>query len=151
MFLRSFGLGLAATGALAFLIGCSGGGPSCGSLTGGPGTPSLALTSVSPVGSNDGVKGIEEHVAPADYYVTLYILVPNQGWWVKPYFDSPKTALGCNGEFSAEIVTGGNDAKATRVTAFLLPNSVNPPLLEGQSTLPQSLYQSAAAVASVQR
>ncbi len=151
MSLRWSWLRLAPFGALTFLTGCIGGGPSCGSQTGGPGTPSLAFTSVPPVGGNDGVKGVEKHVTPADYYVAIYILVPNQGWWLKPYYDSPKTGLGCNGEFSAAIVTGGNDAKATNITAFLLPNSVSPPLLEGQSALPQSLYKSAAAVASARR
>ena len=41
--------------------------------------------------------------------------------------------------------------RATKITAFLLPSSVSPPLLEGQSTLPQSLFKSAVAVTSVTR
>ena len=143
---------LPALGALALVTGCiGGGGPSCGSQTGGPGTPALAFTSVPALGSTDPVKGVEEHVVPTEYYIAIYILVPNQGWWVKPYYDSPETKLSCNGEFSSEIVTGGNDANATNITAFLLPTSVSPPLLEGQSALPQSLFKSAAAVASVTR
>jgi hypothetical protein len=137
---------------LLVLAGCADSGPTCGAVSAGPGTPSIELTSVPPIGSTANLKGQVLHVAPTNYFVAVYIYVPNGGgWWIKPYFTSPDTMLNCGGTFSAEIVTGGEDADATIITAFVLPSGYSPPLLDGAATLPQSLYSAAVATATANR
>ncbi|MGA7341194.1 MAG: hypothetical protein WBE72_03225 [Terracidiphilus sp.] len=123
--------------------------PSCNAVSGGPGTASISFTSVPSLGSTNNLKGRVLHVAPAGYYVAVYIYV--DGWWTKPYFDSPQTSIDCDGTFSTDITTGGDDQEATAITAFLLPEGYTPPLLSGEATLPESLYSAAAATASASR
>lgn len=135
---------------LAFLTGCISG-PSCGELTGGSGTPSLAFTYVPPLGSTDSLRGQELHVTPINYYVAVYIHVGSEGWWTKPTFDDPETTINCDGSWSADITTGGDDQKADRIAAFLLPQGFVPPQLGGESVLPQALYTNSIASAAVAR
>lgn len=131
---------------------CTDHGPSCGTITGGSGTPSIVLTSVPPIGSYANLKGQVLHVVPANYFIAVYIYVPSGGgWWIKPYFDGPDTALNCDGTFSADIVTGGEDEDATIIAAFVLPSGYSPPLLGGSATLPASLYMAAVATATANR
>lgn len=138
---------------LGILAGASGcGGPSCETVAGGAGKPSLSFTHVPPRGSTDSLRGAAEHIRPADYFVAVYIDVPDGGgWWIKPYFDMPRTKLHCDGSFTTDITTGASDSEATQIAAFLLPNSANPPALGGSPGLPQMLYESAVAVVSVSR
>jgi hypothetical protein len=138
---------------LGILAGASGcGGPSCETVAGGPGKPSLSFTYVPPRGSVDSLRGVAEHIRPADFFVAVYIDVPGSGgWWIKPYFDMPRTKPHCDGSFITDITTGASDSEATEIAAFLLPNSANPPAIGGSPVLPQTLYQSAVAVVSVSR
>jgi hypothetical protein len=131
------------------VVGCAAG-PSCNTVTSGPGTPSIALTSVPPIGSTNNLKGQVLHVAPADYYAAVYIDVAG-GFWTKPYWDSPETQLDCDKTFTTDITTGVEDQKATEITAFLLPTSYEPPLLGGEESLPAALYSNAVATVSVNR
>jgi hypothetical protein len=147
------GMRLIAMSALAVVAALSAcGGPSCDTITDGFGNPSLTFTSVPARESTNYLQGVAMHVKPANFFVAVYIDVPGSGgWWTKPYFDNPRTGLHCDGRFTADITTGAHDSDATQIAAFLLPNNVNPPALAGSPTLPQSLYQSAVAVASVSR
>jgi exo-beta-1,3-glucanase (GH17 family) len=122
----------------------------CKVSPGGDGTPSLLLTFVPPIGSNANLQGQEFHAAPSDFYVAVYINVAG-GWWTKPTFAMPKTPVQCDGTWTTNIVTGGNDLQATQVAAFLLPNSFTPPALGGSSTLPPELSQNAVASVIVTR
>jgi len=61
---------------------------SCSVPTPGAGTPSISFT-YPPIGSSGSIMGQEEHVAPSDYYVAVYILV-GSGWWTKPTFAQPR-------------------------------------------------------------
>jgi len=134
------------------LAGCVDSGPSCGSIAGGAGTPSIAFTSVPALGSTDSLNGRVLHVIPANFYVAVYIFVPNgEGWWIKPTFATPDTTVNCDGTFSADVTTGGLDTEATIITAFLLPNTYSPPLLGGSATLPGALYAAAVATVSANR
>ena len=149
---RSFRV-LAVTLLLVSLVaGCGSPAGSCNATTeiAGPGTPSIVLTSVPSIGSSNNLKGQVSHVSPAGYYVSAYIYVAG-GWWIKPYDANPETAINCDGTFSIDITTGGVDPEATVITAFLLPLGFEPLLVNGQATLPQSLYSNAAAVTSVRR
>jgi hypothetical protein len=131
------------------VAGC-GAGPSCNTVTGGPGTPSIAFTTVPPIGSTNNLQGQVLLVAPAGHYAAVYIEV-NGGFWTKPYFDAPETKLSCNGTFTSDITTGGDDPQATRITAFLLPDDYEAPLLGGEESLPATLYSNAVATVSVNR
>lgn len=135
---------------LAPLTGCVNG-PSCNAVTGGSGTPSLAFTHVPPFGSTDSLGGREMHVAPAGYFVAVYIHVGSEGWWTKPTFAEPETTIGCDGSWTTDITTGGDDTQADTIAAFLLPDGSTPPELGGEDTLPQALYATAVANVSVTR
>ena len=147
---RSFAL--VALCVLPCLAGCADSSISCGSIAGGDGTPSITFTSVPALGSAAPLTGQVAHVIPASYFVAVYIFVPSGGgWWVKPTFASPATFLHCDGTFSADIDTGGQDGTATVITTFLLPNTYSPPLLSGSAALPSALYAAAVATVSVSR
>jgi len=117
----------------------------CTAVPGGVGTPSIQLTSVPSIGSISFLQGQALHVAPADFYVSVYIHVGSTGWWVKPYATSPLTIVYCDGTWSANIVTGGSDATADQIAAFLVPATYNPPPVEGAPALPADLYNNAVA------
>jgi hypothetical protein len=70
--------------------------------------------------------------------VAVYIKVGG-GWWSKPYFDSPLTAINSDGTRSANIATGGDDVHATEIRAYLIPNGFTVPVLGGGASLPDSL------------
>ena len=123
---------------------------SCGAPPGGDGTPSLVFTYVPPIGSIDYLQGQEWHVPILGYYVVVYIHVGN-GWWVKPYADSPLTTIACDGTWATDIVTGGSDASADQIAAFLIPSTYNPPILLGAQTLPADLATNSVASVSVSR
>jgi exo-beta-1,3-glucanase (GH17 family) len=112
---------------------------------GGGGSPQLQFTFVPPTGSNQYLQGMALHVAAIDYNIVVYIHVGSNGWWVKPYFNAPLTAVNCDGSWTANIVTGGNDADADQIAAFLIPNGYNPPALGGSGSLPQELYNNSVA------
>lgn len=119
-------------------------------LPGGPGTPSLDFTFVTPYGSTAKLEGQAWHVAPAQFRVVVFIQVSAQ-WWTKPFQNQPVTQLLPDGSFQTAIVTGGFDQQATRIIAFLIPNSYTPPLLLGAASIPQELYVNAAAYRDVTR
>ena len=123
----------------------------CTTLPGGAGTPTIQLTSVPPLGSSNFLDGQVLHIAPGDSYVAVYIHVGSNGWWIKPYQTSPLTIVYCDGTWTTNIVTGGNDASADQIAAFLIPSSYNPPLLIGAQTLPADLYSNAVANVTVSR
>jgi exo-beta-1,3-glucanase (GH17 family) len=125
---------------------------SCNSIPGGPGDPALQFTDVPPYGSGstERLQGTALHVLPSNYKVVIYIRVANT-WWVKPTYAAPLTSIFPDGAWSAQIMTGGNDALATEIAAFLIPNSYSPPLLGNASALPGELYANAVATAHVTR
>jgi hypothetical protein len=90
------------------------------------GTPGIKITSTA----NGYASGTVTGVIPANYQVATYIDV-NGGWWTKPYFDEPLTAIQSNGSWTADIVTGGDDAEATEVIAYLVPSGTTVPLASG--------------------
>jgi len=119
---------------------------STGGVINGPGTPVLAIMHLPTRGSQDNLEGRVEHVDPLDYEVAVYIYV--NGWWTKPYWANPTTDVQCDGRWTCDITTGGNDSQATRIAAFLLPDGYDPPLAYGDAALSSDL--AAHAVASVE-
>ena len=122
----------------------------CNAFPGGPGTPQLGFTYVPGYGTDDKLEGQASHVSTAGYAVAIYIQVSG-GWWTKPTFAQPVTALQPDGTWTASIVTGGSDQLATQIAAFLIPTSYSPPALSGSPTLPAELYSNSVANVQVSR
>ncbi len=117
----------------------------------GPGDPKIEFTYVPPYGSwGDWLRGQVLHVKPADYGVAVYIKVRG-GWWTKPYWSIPVTAIAPDGNWTCNITTGGVDHEATEIVAYLIPIGYNPPLMGGGSTLPIELDVHSVAKISATR
>jgi hypothetical protein len=114
-----------------------------------PPPPEFKFTYVPPWGSSDDLAGREIGWESADCAVAVYINVG--AWWTKPTAAEPLTPLQPDGTWTCDITTGGSDAYATRITAFLLPAGYSPPVLLGAGALPAELYSNALAVADVAR
>lgn len=108
------------------------------------GGPEIDFISAPPVGSDANLIGQTWHADPAAHKVAVYIKVGG-GWWTKPTFANPLTTIQPNGRFECDITTGGNDAQATAIAAYLLPNGYTPPNVEGWPTLPAELETRAVA------
>jgi exo-beta-1,3-glucanase (GH17 family) len=112
--------------------------------------PAIEFTSVPSYGTSGTLKGLIRHVNSSDYSVAVYIKVGG-GWWTKPYWNQPLTAIKSDGSWSCAIVTGGNDQNATQIIAYLIPKGYEPPLLNGDSSLPAALNSNSVARVSVNR
>ncbi len=89
------------------------------------GQVSFTFTKIPAYGSVENVQGKTCGVVAQDHKIVLFIYVGGN-WWVKPYFNSPKTAIHSNGNWSIDYTTGGIDQLATKFRAYLIPNDVNP-------------------------
>jgi len=77
---------------------------------------------------------------PSKFKVVVYIYV--SGWWgPKPQWANPYTDIMSDGSWSTNIVTGGSDAQASKIAAFLVPATYKPPNLNGGQQLPSDLDQ----------
>ena len=96
------------------------------------GPPSISIS--LPAGKNwpNGgvVWGYTKNVDPTKYRVAVYIKV-NGGWWTKPFFDSPLTWISANGYWECSYITGGEDASASEIAAFLVPANASVPQANG--------------------
>lgn len=92
--------------------------PTCGASS-----YSFQFTSVPPIGSDENVKGKTCGVVNLDYNIVLYIKVGGT-WWIKPYSNSPYTAIAPDGSWEIDYTTGGIDEQATVLRAYLLPKGV---------------------------
>jgi YVTN family beta-propeller protein len=111
--------------------------------------PALELVYVPAYGSFEDLHGRVRGVDPGDHKVAVYIYV--SGWWTKPYWDAPLTAIQSDGSWSCDITTGGMDQFATQIAAFLVPNGFSPPLMAGESVLPAELFEHSVANVLVER
>jgi N-acetylneuraminic acid mutarotase len=97
--------------------------------------PRVAFTYVPPYKSNYDLRGRVYDVNPDSYKIAVYIFVEGSGWWTKPTDSSPLTAI--HGDtWSCDITTGGNDAYATRISAFRWRSSLPAVILHGAPVLP---------------
>lgn len=111
--------------------------------------PAIEFTFVPPYGSFDNPEGRVECVDPTDYKVAVYIFV--SGWWTKPTFANPLTYIQPDGTWITDITTGGSDQNATKIVAYLVPNSYNPPLMRGGQAFPKELFENSVALVMVER
>jgi exo-beta-1,3-glucanase (GH17 family) len=122
----------------------------CQATAGGPGTPAIRFRYVPPYGTSEHLQGQVEHVAARDHKVAVYIKV-NGGWWTKPTFQEPLTAIELDGSWTADIVTGGIDEQANEIAAFLVPNGYVPPALSGAPSFPPGLLANALVTTQASR
>jgi hypothetical protein len=107
------------------------------------GAPTIVLDYVPPIGGTADLRGHVTCVTPTDYKIAVYINVA--GWWTKPYYAWPLTAIQNNGTWTTDITTGGCDPLATDIAVFLIPNGYTPPIMSGGATLPPELFTHAVA------
>lgn len=77
------------------------------------------------IGSSDNyVLGRADNVNPTDYKICLFIYV--NGWYIKPTYANPYTAIAADGTWSCYYTSGGaNDRTATIISGFLMRNTYN--------------------------
>lgn len=112
------------------------------SVTGAAGAaPKIELTAIPPYSSLLDLSGRVLNVDYANSRVAVYIYAG--GWWTKPTFATPATTVQSDGSWTCDITTGGGDAYATKIAAFLIPASYTPPQAGGLAELPAELYANA--------
>jgi hypothetical protein len=89
---------------------------------------SIRLTDIPDYGAqHDLLRGkVEGVTTPTDYKIAVYILIDGMGWYVKPYVDS-FVFPDLEGNWTCNIVTGGVDQYAVKITAYLLPGDYSTP------------------------
>lgn len=112
--------------------------------------PDIFLHSVPASNTTVDLSGRAENVAFQDFAVAVFIFVEG-GWWTKPTFAEPLTPIAADGSWTTDITTGGADATATKIAAFLVPTGYTPPLLSGTPGLPGPLMDEAVAQEAVER
>jgi len=100
--------------------------------------PAIQITSVPPLGGDGVARGRVTGTRTDVAGVAAYIKVAG-GWWTKPAWDAPLTPIAADGAWNTDIVTGGQDADATEIRAYLVPRKFTVPLASGESTLSASL------------
>ena len=103
----------------------------------------IRITSLPPYNSTQDLQGRVRCTSAADYddyAVAVYIYVGN-GWWNKPTFAAPLTAIGSKGRWTTDVTTGGSDALATRIAAVLWRRADGEPPLVAGGQLPDSLLE----------
>jgi len=134
---------------LLFISACPDNENGC-KIVDGSGIPDIDYIYVPPFGSFGNLRGHVAHVNNCDYKVAVYIFVAS-GWWTKPYWDNPLTTINNDGSWECDITTGGIDEQATKITAFLVPNSYNPVKMDGGSNLPSELFENSVSNIEVTR
>lgn len=135
------------------LTNCSGEGCGLTVIGGGPTIPGqedIELVAIPPIGSTSSLRGVIRNASPDEFYVAVYIRVAGN-WWTKPTFANPSTAVADDGTWCTNITTGGEDASATQIAAFLMPNASSPVLSAGTSALSQTLFDEAVDYEVVDR
>lgn len=101
--------------------------------------PYVKITNAPPYETVGFLEGTADCDAAGPCGVAVYINVDG-GWWNKPNFANPISAIDTNGSWSCNVTGASNDVYATKYAAYLVPlsasNSV--PLLSGMP-LPDSL------------
>lgn len=112
--------------------------------------PEIIFTDIPEFGNRlKDLKGKVCHADPANQKIAVYIYV--SGYWNKPYWNQKVVDIKENGRFQCDITTGSYDYRATRITAFLIPDSYVPPKRSGENDLPEILYEKAITYKSVMR
>lgn len=137
----------------AFLVGGAIGCPENGANPNDGDTsdaPYLRFEFVPQPGAMDDLRGRAGNVPYDDFGVAVFIFVGG-GWWTKPTFEEPLTAIETDGNWTADITTGGIDEQASRIAAFLVPRDCTLPRASGESHLPAGIFDCSVAHAALER
>jgi hypothetical protein len=140
--LRRISALMAQCAAVLFLAGCSGKSHA---------TPGIVITNLPAFGSSDNLGGEVWGADPTAYRVAVFINVPPYGWYSKPTCAQALTPIQPDGNWSADITTGGMDTNATRIAALLVSTNYNQPCVLGEPFLPTNVFAEAMASAVVTR
>jgi len=101
----------------------------------------ITITSTPIYGQAGSAVGSVSGIASSNYskYAVAVFIKVAGGWWNKPTWATPVTAIQSNGTWTANITTGGNDVNATAIIAYLVPTTFSVPMASGQASLPSSL------------
>jgi hypothetical protein len=114
--------------------------------------PAIEFTAVPRFGSMFGVvSGRALNVTPARYRVAVFIYLDSQGWFSKPTCAQTTVPIASDGTWSAETVTGGSDAKATEIRAYLLPVTFTQACVLEAGGIPETTERAAVARVVVHR
>ena len=101
----------------------------------------IELTEVPAYGSTGTLQGrVSDVNSVSDHAVAVYIHVPPYGWWSRPTTADPVTRIGADGTWACDIATGPRDRHAIEILAFLIPAAYQPPVMDANEILPESLY-----------
>lgn len=113
------------------------------------GEPSVVLTQIPDLGSDEELSGSVSGVGTLLHHVAVLIQV-NGLWYTKPSYASPVTSIAADGAFHADVTTGPGDEAATAFSAFLFPQSFIPPPADGITTIPAAYFEMALDHVQVQ-
>jgi len=113
--------------------------------------PTLLLTHLPAYGSFDNLQGVALNVSPTANRIAVFIYVPQYGWVSKPTCAQSLTSIDPDGNWTADITTGGSDQIATRIAAFVVSTNYNQPCVQGAAFLPTNIYSQAQASAVITR
>ncbi len=101
--------------------------------------PQVELTEVPICGDWGPLKGRVTNGWPqidlTQHKVAVYIRVEG-GWWTKPTFAQPLTAIAPDGTWTCDCFNAGLDNQATEIAAFVVPDTLWPERRGGQSNRP---------------
>lgn len=110
---------------------------------------SVVFTSSPAYGSTAELRGEVDGLAPDAY--SIYVCIYVYGWWTKPTWDEPATAIQPDGTWTCDITTGGADETATRIAAYVVPKGLTPPLMTGEAAMAPAYAHMAVASVEVTR
>jgi exo-beta-1,3-glucanase (GH17 family) len=110
----------------------------------GPGTPTVIISAAPSYGGKSPVFGKVLHVSPDNHHVVMYIHV-GLYWFKKPFDATPYIIFQPDGNWMADMATGGIDELADKIRVYLFEESYVPTTVSGTSTLPAELEDHALA------
>jgi hypothetical protein len=115
------------------------------------GAPTIIITNLPAHGSTNDLAGVVFNGTPGAYAVAVFIYVPGFGWVSKPTCAQPLSVIQSNGNWSADITTGGADPNATRIAALVVNTNYNQPCVVGSNNLPTNVFAQSLASAVATR
>ncbi len=115
------------------------------------GAHTIIITNLPTYGSTNDLAGVVLNATPGVDAVAVFIYVPGYGWVSKPTCAQPLSIIQPNGNWSADITTGGGDTNATRIAALVVGTNYNEPCVLGAAFLPTNVFGQAIASAIVTR
>ena len=113
--------------------------------------PTIIITNLPAYGSTYDLAGVVLNTTPGSNVVAAFIYVTNYGWVSKPTCAQQFSPIQTNGNWSADITTGGADGNATRIAALVVSANFTQSCVQGAAELPTNLYSQAVASAIVTR